>query len=399
MPEPTAGTAVIVAAALVAAAGFAVRAASALGPLVVGGAEQHWLVGGPLDRRTLLTPRFLGLVATGSVLGALLGVLAGLALHRVVLGWWLCTGASVGLALAATTVAGQAAAVRKPPAAVFGTAQAGTALVVLAASLAVVGLFVPVELGLPAPLVAAAAGGLAAAATALAWRWLGRLDRAALGVGGGLSVTVRVAGTFLDPALLLGLLEERRWRRWRHGPSRVLRGDGMAALVAADLRRAVRSPGLALVGTGMVLVPFAAPILIPEELLAAVATVAAWTVASRAASGLRAVTRSPALRRAIPISDAGIIAGHLVAPAVTALVWTTLVLPALSLTHPVGLVLLPIGATALVWRFATRPPPDLAGALVDTGLFGALPLDAARTMLRGVLLLAVLVGVQIWLNA
>jgi hypothetical protein len=257
---------------------------------------------------------------------------------------------------------------------------------------------VPVVPAVVATLVLGGIAVVSAGAVGLGWSRLGVIDRAALQSGRGLAVAARVAGRSLEPELLLGLLEERRWCARPHRRSRRLSGVHRVALIEADVRRASRTPGLVGFLAVMVVLAYAAQVLVPPQIVAALVMVGACAVANRAAVGLRTVARSAELRSTFPMPDAALRLCHLVAPALVAVVNTALAVPALLPIAPLGLVLIPVGATAVVWRFSTRTPPDFGGPLVDTGLFGQLPVDALRTSLRGVLLLGVLIAVQIWLT-
>ena len=395
-PEaPHAG--LLLGAALLVLAGLALRAALAVGPMLAGPAVRHWVLAAPVDRRGLLTPRYAGAAAAAAVLGAGVGALAGVvvAAAATALIWWTATGAAVGAGLLAAAVLWQSGRVAAGRATGAGIAVAGL-LVAVAALVAGRDAAVPAGPGVPGAAVAAVAWLVAAALLGCGWRRLARLDRAELGAGSGLAAAVRVAGTFLDPSLLLGLVEERRWRSARRGRSRPGAGTGTVALLHADARRALRTPTAVGVAVGMLLVPYAATAVLPAPAVPAVTAVAAWAVASRVAGGLRAVARSAALRRALGGTDRVLVAAHLVAPLAAVTVWTLAVLPAVSPLNPVAAVLLPVGAVAVVWRAATRPGPDYGSALFETGL-GMMPVDTVRQLLRGPALLAALAGVQLLL--
>ena len=63
---------------------------------------------------------------------------------------------------------------------------------------------------------------------------------------------------------------------------------------------------------------------------------------------------------------------------------------------PIAVVLIPVGAIAVVERSATRPPPDYGAAVFDTG-FGSVQVDLVRQLVRGPALLAGLAAVQLLL--
>ena len=215
----------LVGALLLVAAGVAMRGVVALGPIFVGPAVRHWVLATPVDRRALLTPRYLVVAAAAVALGAGAVALAAVVAEAAEPLWWLVTGAGVTAGLFAAAVLLQTGPAAVGRAAAIGVASAG-AVLAGAALVAAPDATLPV---LPGSLVAVAAAVLAAVLLVAGWQQLGRLDRAVLGAGSGLAVAVQAAGTFLDPALLLGLLEERRWRAIRRGPSQPGIGVGRAA--------------------------------------------------------------------------------------------------------------------------------------------------------------------------
>ncbi|GAA1175496.1 DUF6297 family protein [Pseudonocardia alaniniphila] len=377
-------------------AGLVLRAALALGPMLAGPAVRHWLLAGTVDRAAMLRPRYLALAVAATLAGAGGGALAALVAAvappwwEAV--WWAATGAGAAAALASAAVMWQAGDARTGR-------SVGTALVAAGAASVAAALLVPRASALPAlpaPAATTAAWVLALLLFGYGWRRLGVLDRAALGAGSGLAAAVQAAGTFMEPALLLGLLEERRWRSARHGRSRPGRGFGYGALVHSDLRRVLRTPGAVALAVGLLLVTYAAAGVLPAVAVPPVAVVAAYAVASRVASGVRAVTRSAALRRSVGGTDRALIMVHLVAPLVAVAVWTAALLPALLLLNPIAVLLIPLGAVAVVERSATRPAPDYGAAVFETGM-GGVQVDLVRQLVRGPALLAGLAAVQLLL--
>ncbi|WP_433556171.1 DUF6297 family protein [Pseudonocardia xinjiangensis] len=378
-------------------AGMVLRAALALGPMLAGPAVRHWVLSGVVDRGAMLRPRLAAAAAVAAVVGAGIGALGA----SVVAGtvppwrtavWWSATGAGVAVALVAAAVVWQAGSPRAGRATGVGLVGAGLALA-LAALLVPRSATVP---SVPATDTAVVAWAAALVLFVVARRRLTVLDRAALGAGSGLAAAVQAAGTFIEPGLLLGLLEERRWRSARRGRSRRGLGHRSVALLHSDLRRALRTPGALTLGAGLLVVSYTAAAILPHVAVAPVVAVAAYAIASRVAAGLRAVTRSAALRRALGGTDGVLTLLHLAAPLVVAAVWTAAVLPALLPANPLAVVLIPIGAVAVVERSATRPPPDYGAAVFDTG-FGAVPIDLVRQLVRGPALLAGLAAVQLLL--
>jgi hypothetical protein len=158
----------------------------------------------------------------------------------------------------------------------------------------------------------------------------------------------------------------------------------------------LRTPGALPLTLGLLLVTYAAAGVLPAVAVPPVAVVAAYALASRMASGVRAVTRSAALRRALGGTDRALIMVHLVAPLAVVVVWTAALLPALLPLNPLAVVLIPLGAVAVVERSATRPSPDYGAAVFDTG-FGGVQVDLVRQLVRGPALLVGLAAVQLLL--
>jgi hypothetical protein len=77
-------------------------------------------------------------------------------------------------------------------------------------------------------------------------------------------------------------------------------------------------------------------------------------------------------------------------------VWTAALLPALLPLNPIAVLLIPLGAVAVVERSATRPAPDYGAAVFDTGM-GSVQVDLVRQLVRGPALLAGLAAIQLLL--
>lgn len=369
--------------------GVTLRAALELGPVVAGPAVCHWVLATPVDRRALLSPRYGASVACAAALGSVIVWLAAAVAEPAAASWWAVTGAWGGAGLYAAAVLLQTRRAVAGRVAATGVAGIGGALVVAV-------LVGPPEMAVPASPVAIATATCGAVLLAVGWQRLDQLDRVALGAGSGLAVAARAAATFLDPGLLLGLLEERRWRALRRGRSLSGAGTGLAALAYVDARRTLRTPGAAALALGLLLVPYAGAMALPAAVVAAGSAVAAVIVTTRVASGLRAVLRSPALRRALGSADRALVMVHLVAPLAVSTAWTAAALPALLPLHPLAVTLLPVGAVAVVYRTASRPALDYGATVFETGL-GGVPVDLLRQLLRGPALLAMLVAVQLLL--
>ncbi|MBM0279611.1 DUF6297 family protein, partial [Micromonospora tarensis] len=269
-----------------------------------------------------------------------------------------------------------------------------TALVVLAGRF---GDGLPRPAATPTLALVAVAVPLAVLGTILAVRALPRVDRATLTTGAQFANAAATATILLDPSLLASLVESRRWRRiGRVRSRRFLPGPGWWALLQADVRRLRRHPSAGLVWATLLGVQYAAALALPG-LAGAAQVVFAYLAADRLTGGLRAVSRSPGLRRALGGSDALLRGIHVVVPAVGAGMWWLLTVPTVD-PGPAWLApTLALGVVAAAFRAGTRPPIDYGGATVNTP-FGMVPVDLLRQGSRGPALLAVLVLVQLFLG-
>ncbi|TCO50640.1 hypothetical protein EV192_11317 [Actinocrispum wychmicini] len=368
----------------VVALGLVVRGLLAFGPVVASGAFHFWLLATPLNRRGLLSRRFWWTAIAGTLLGALVGLGAAALLRADLPGKLISTagGAALVLGAVALSVALQA------------KAKNGRAV---SAALAVVGLLVltmavfvtPPLLDPPVAVVAAVV--IPVYAIAHTYRALGTLTRSALATGAEMLSVTKAAMSWMDITMFAGIMTVRKWRGVGRVRSRSLGGTRYGAMLSADVRRLSRNRGRILAWAGLLLAPYAAVRVLPDLIVPAVQLVAATAAVSPLATGLRNVCRSPGLRRSLGGTDAGLRLVHLAVPAVLALVWTALTLPAAS---TVATVLAPVGAVAYTYRRATAPPVDYDWTAVDSP-FGLVPPNMLRQLLRGPLLLVLLVGLQL----
>ncbi|WP_344131165.1 DUF6297 family protein, partial [Luedemannella flava] len=235
---------------------------------------------------------------------------------------------------------------------------------------------------------------LALVGCVVAVRALGRVDRASLSGGAQLTSAAVAAAALLDPTMLTGLVESRRWRRvGRVRSRRFLRGGRAWALLQAEVRRLYRNPVAPLTWAGLILLEYAVAVAVPS-IAAPARVIGAYLAVSRLTGGLRTLTRSPGLRRSLGGSDAAVRAVHLVVPAIGAALWWLA-------TAPVGRDLpgwmtyvMIAGVVVAAHRTATRPPLDYGGAFAETP-FGIIPVDLLRRIFRGPDLVAVLVVAQL----
>jgi hypothetical protein len=354
--------------------------AIAVGPVLVSPAARTWLLSSPVDRKRLLTPRFAVLLAGAAVTGGVLG--AAISLPTAALG------APIGVLLTAALVEAQAGRRR--------TALARRGITVLIAALAAFTAVLATVPELPWPAatpVLPLAGALVVVATAAAWhahRMLAVMTRGALSEGAEIAAVTATATTFLDPTLLSGTVALRQARATGAVRSIRFSGDRRRALLRTELVRHTRHPLAALVFLGLLPVPYLAGHLVAPNVVAVVHLVCLFLVADRFARGLRLVSGSTALRRALGGSDTELRSLHLVLPAAAALLWT-LATPVVAVPH---LVLSGIGAVAAVYRSATRPPMVYESPLLDTPM-GTMPIGLITRLLRGPGLLLVVAVIQL----
>jgi hypothetical protein len=386
-------------AAALALAGLAWRGARLLGPLLAAPAEQAWCLSTPVDRAGWLLNPLLLRVCGGAAAGAALGVACGALAGAAALGWLAAVGAGAGAALIAAAALLQSRRLRRIHPLEWVPAGAGFAGAATVLGLHAGTVRLP-EPTLPPVPVAAAALALAGAVTVAAVLGLPRVDRAAVAGGAQVADAATAAALFLDPALLFGVLEARRWRgagRVRHQPL----GPGWARLpgprwwllLAADARRLARRPGGLAVWAALLVLPYAVAVLAPG-LAGAARLVAAYFATSRLAAGLRLVHASPALRRALGGADRDLLAVHAVSPALGLAAWWLLSGGVHMPPGYPGQLLFPAGVLAAVYRGATRPPRNYEGGAFDTP-FGGIPVGLLRQLVRGVDVLAVLVLAQL----
>ncbi|ANZ41332.1 hypothetical protein BBK82_40590 [Lentzea guizhouensis] len=168
-------------------------------------------------------------------------------------------------------------------------------------------------------------------------------------------------------------------------------------LVWTDLLRLRRAPNAALVWAGLAALPSLVALGGETDWVPVVHLVAAFVATDRLAAGLKAVSRSAAVRRLFGVSDGYLKRAHLVVPATGALVWGAVTLaftPHVTWVHAWVSV---VGAVAVVYRIATRPPLDYGVAAIDFGVMGPVPIGLLVQLSRGPLLLYLLGVLQLLL--
>nr|WP_240942369.1 DUF6297 family protein [Planosporangium thailandense] len=384
--------------AVLAGAGLAWQGLRALGPLLVTPAAQTWVVSAPIDRRAWLLPRFAVLLAVAAVGLAALGVgsgAMGTPHSGADLGWAALAGATWGASGVALSVAAQGArrGGRWPRLVAVTLTVAGAVT-----AIAVIGLhFTGGRPGRPTvPLTAPLAlAGLPLVVTAVifAVRALPRVERATLTAGAQFATAAATAVIWLDPSLLAGILENRRWRGIGRVRSRRFRARGRGlVLLQAEVRRLRRHPRAIVLWAALALAQYALAVALPPAAGAA-HVVGAYLAAGRLTGGLRAVSRAPGLRRALGGGDTGLRLVHLVIPTLGVALWWLVTMPVAGVHPGLSGILMVAGVVAAVYRAATRPPMAYGGVVVETP-FGLIPVDLLRQLTRGLDVLAVLVIAQ-----
>lgn len=375
------------------------RALVAFGPLYAGAASRMWLLSTPVDRGRLLAGHFAAATAVGTLTCAGIGMVflltAGLA---VPLAPWLVLWAAIGAIAASLCVLAQAR-LRSVRGVQRGLGVVSYALAVVAVAIPVLRPGSPptwLERADAAAYTTCAAVLAAAAAVAVhaARRGLDALTRGAVSSGVELATAARVSVLSLDFTFFWSIVLERRARTIARVRPAAIRGSRSAALVRADLARVTRTRTGLFIWAALMPVPYAAHVIGLTLLLPAVHLVAAFVAVDRLAGGLRLVSRSPSIRRALGGSDRSLMLAHLVVPATGAVAWssvTAVLVPGIS---ALAAAISAVGAVLVSYRIATRPPLDYGGALVDLGVFGPTPIGLITQLARGPALLAVLCLVQ-----
>jgi hypothetical protein len=169
-------------------------------------------------------------------------------------------------------------------------------------------------------------------------------------------------------------------------------------LVWTDLLRIRRAPNAVLVWAGLLPLPALVALGGEVEWVPAVHLIAAFLATDRLAAGLKAVCRSAAIRRAMGVPDRMLRLAHLVIPVTGAVVWCAVTAPFTPHVEWLNAVVSAVGAVAVVYRIATRPPLDYGVAAIDFGVLGPVPLGLVMQLSRGPLLLYLLCVLQVMLS-
>ena len=219
---------------------------------------------------------------------------------------------------------------------------------------------------------------------------MGRLSRHAVSPGGSLAPGLSGALATLDLALVYDVLLAHRWNA--HDAVRSRRGgpSGQAALVWCDLSRLRRSPQTLVLLAGAVVVPYAAEAAGAGRVVLLLSAFASFVAGLPLLAGLRVVTRTPSLVRAMPFPVSVHPAGDARRPrwrACSSSAWP----PSPPCTRAVGVTWadavvlgVTVGGCALAGavRWVTGRPPDYSKPLVSTPA-GGVPTNLYGSIVRG----------------
>ena len=382
-------------------AGIAWRVLGALGPLLADPAEQSWAVSTPLDRRGWLLPRLTVILLAAGVAAGVAGAAAGMGLHAGGWEWTTLAGGLFGISLSGASVTAQGAMRDDRWSRRAGTVLTGAGVLTVAAVVVAhrAGWPLPSQ-SLPSSFALAIAGfPLACLAVVAAVRTLPGIDLAALSAGAQLAAATVTATIGIDPSLLSGILEVRHWRRIGRVSSRPFRYGRLgrtSVLLQAEFRRQLRRPAVLGTWAALAVAQFALALVVPS--VAGVAfLILAYFATNRLAAGLRFLSRSPGLRRALGGDELRVRLTHLVIPALGTGLWWLATWPVSGTAHTLVDLILIAGITAAAYRSATRPPLTYGGVVIETPL-GLFPAELVMQMARGPDLLGAMIVLQ-WIVA
>ncbi|MGB6182972.1 MAG: DUF6297 family protein [Rhodococcus sp. (in: high G+C Gram-positive bacteria)] len=342
-----------------------------VGPIGTDPATTHWLSSTPIDRRSLLQSRVLAWTASSVAIGVCLTRALGLLVDARQ--WWPLgmLGAAGGL-----FVVGLAVLVQQGRRLASMSVWAECSLVVGAAA-AALGPAFPPGWSVPAAVVAVL---VSVSVWVVAITRSGAIRRVALTRGASLTAAVSAGASFFDVGLVSGVVEQRVFLRRGAVRSHRFPGRPFAALVWSDVLRHGRNRSLLVVGlVSWLAVWLAASSTLPEVGVGVVALIVGYWVVSTAGVGLRDLTASRAIRNTLGGTDRELVRAFLVVPGATAVVFSS----ALAVLVPwTTVVVVGVVATIGAYRARTAPPLSYDGLAVVT-MFGAVPVDLIRQMLRG----------------
>lgn len=370
------------------------------GPVVASAAEGFWLMSAPIRRGRLLRGRLV-LVLIGAGIGAAL--VAALTTLASGSDWW-----SVGIWAGATGI-GAAAMVaiaaaeqgldrRRPTQIVTGVLGTATVLVLLLLVAQSVGWLhvglTPETTRLLGVTVAAAAVVALIGGVIFAGLRLNRIRRVRLTSGGALVSGLSGAMSALDLGLARDILVERAAQERGHVKS--VRGGPTGRAVLADRARKqlIRHPGRIIAVLVSLVVPHAISALGLAVLAPLIGGLALFVALVPTLSELRVLSRTSGLARILPFSTAQQRLSLMIVPAILALLWAVIAVPAFADWGGVQrghgwldatLVAILTGAAGLLGalRWVVAKPINWNAPMVMTAS-GALPAGMLTHVIRGI---------------
>ena len=360
------------------------------GPVFVTPAVDSWLMSAPVARSPLLRPRLLGAAAVAMVVAGVLAAgaatLGGFALPALLA--FVASAALVALVVVCLATLSQAGAgVGARVLAWLLTTGVFATLAVLALGDAPIA--DPPALGLGWQLALGLGVVVAVGLVVLTGSRLDRLHRRDVSPGGALAPGISGALAGLDLALAYDVVLAHRWHR--HASVRPRRGGpaGAGALVWADLVRLRRSPQTPILLAAAVVVPYAAQTAGSGRVVFLVGALVGFLAGLPLLAGLRAVSRTASIARAMPFPVQTTRLATLAVPAALLGVFGVLTSgaldSALEVTPESGAMLglvLGLCSLAAAVRWVTGRPPDYSKPLVSTPA-GAVPTNLYASIVRG----------------
>ena len=216
-------------------------------------------------------------------------------------------------------------------------------------------------------------------------RPIGRWHRDVASPADGLTATARLLLVTADTEFV----EHTRRVRWcarRPGARRrqVVDSSVIRTLVRADLIRLRRRPDDLAAWTAITAVTVTLGLTTTMHAAApAAAALLAYRAGSAVSSGLRALTTTPALRRALRVAGGQIMLSHSIIPAAAVVVWAVPAALTVGGVSPVAWVVIVLGAIAATVRRATRPELPWDAPVYVTGQGGVAQPLLMLAMMRG----------------
>jgi len=370
------------------------------GPVLASAAEGFWLLDAPVRRSRLLWPRLVAVLAgafvVGGTLGALTAALTG-SPWPAVIAWTLACGLGAAgiVAFAAAEQGANRQVLTRLLNHVFAGLALGALLLVVCIASGWVDVGLPVRLRMDIALLLAAAGLLGVVGFGvIGMLRLNNIKRARLLSGGALVSGLSGAFYALDLGLARDIVVERKAMQIGHVRAYRGRGTGSSALVWRELQRIMRFPGPLLPIAATLVVPYACNALGLGGIAPFVSALVLFVAMIGIMGGLRVLTRTGGLARCLPFSVARMRIAAITVPAVFALVWALVTIPAFwgfgsggPYRAPVDafMTAIAVGAAGLIGavRWTVAKPVDFGVPMVSTQA-GAFPPGLMLNLFRGI---------------